>query len=710
MAEQVKEQSEQAPAVKPSRRLSRRQFLALSAIAGVAGTSLVIGITLYEKRGAALKPSTKPLAPNLWVRIDPDNTVTVRVAKSEMGQGVLTALPMLLIEELDADWSKVRVEQAPADSQYGTQLTDGSSSVSGSFFSLRQAGAEARALLVEAAAQQWGVDPAACRTEKGVVLHPASGQRLAYGVLTEAASALGKPSPADLKLKKPAQFSLIGTRAPRLDTPAKIDGSAQFGLDVRVPGLRYAAIARPPVPGASLKNLNSASASAVPGVLQVLQVPGGVVVVAENTWAAMQGREKLELTWDDGPNARLDSAFVRAQLAAEVQKLAAANSQTASAGAKTLQAIYETPYQAHATMEPMNCTAWVQADRCEVWAPTQDPSGAQIAASAASGLLANQVIVHVTLMGGGFGRRAQSDFVSEAVQVSRAIGQPVQVVWTRQDDLQHDFYRPATLHQLSATLDGTGHIQAWTHFVAAQHMANQVTLGAELPYSIPTQQLHGSTVSLAVPAGIWRAVEYSYTTFVVESFLDEVAAAAGQDPYQLRLQLLDSNPRLKAALMLAATKAGWGTPLPAGRGRGIACAMFSISNTAVAEVAEVSVESDGTVRVQRVVCGVDCGLVVNPAIAEAQLEGAIVYGLTAALKGEITFANGRVQQQTFAEYPLLRMDEMPGVEVYFVPGGTAPNGLGEPGLPPIAPAVANAIFAATGKRLRRLPIRPADLH
>ncbi|HEY7126222.1 MAG TPA: xanthine dehydrogenase family protein molybdopterin-binding subunit [Ktedonobacterales bacterium] len=709
MAEQLKEQSEQPTAVKSPRRLSRRQFLALSAVAGVAGTSLVIGITLYNKRGAALKPSTKPLAPNLWVRIDPDNTVTVRVAKSEMGQGVLTALPMLLIEELDADWSKVRVEQAPADSQYGTQLTDGSSSVSGLFFTLRQAGAEARALLVEAAAEQWGVDPSTCRTDKGVVLHPASGQRLAYGALTEVASALGKPAPASLKLKKSAQFSLIGTRAPRLDTPAKIDGSAQFGLDVRVPGLRYATLARPPVPGASLQHVNSASASAVPGVLQVIQVPSGVAVVAETTWAAIRGRAALELTWDEGQNAGLSSAIVHEQLAAQVQKLVAANNQAASADAQTIQATYETPYQAHATLEPMNCTAWVQADRCEVWAPTQDPGGAQIAASSASGLLANQVMVHVTLMGGGFGRRAQSDFVSEAVQVSKAIGQPVQVVWTRQDDLQHDFYRPATLHQLSATLDGAGHIQAWTHVVAAQHMANQVMLGAELPYSIPSKNLNGSDVSLAVPVGIWRAVEFSYNTFVVESFLDEVAAAAGQDPYQLRLQLLDGNPRLKAALMLAATKAGWGTPLPDGWGRGIACAVFSISNTAVAEVAEVSVEGDGKVRVQRVVCGVDCGLVVNPAIAEAQLEGAIVYGLTAALKGEITFANGRVQQQTFADYPLLRMDEMPSVEVYFVPGGTAPAGLGEPGLPPIAPAVANAIYAATGKRLRRLPMRPADL-
>jgi isoquinoline 1-oxidoreductase subunit beta len=695
--------------------ISRRRFLIIAVITGgVAGTGLLIGFNVLGRQGKAGKGTQSSFAPNVWVRIDANTTVTIRVALSEMGQGVLTALAMLLAEELDADWATVRVEQALADTQYGDQKTDGSSSISNSFTTMRSAGAKARALLVLAAAQVWGVEQSTCRTEKGIVIHTPSGRRLPYGDLIGVASTLN-PSPltlaATLKLKQTEQFTLIGTRVPRVDTPQKIDGSAIFGLDVRLPGMRYATIARCPILGGTLERFDSAKASAVPGVLRVLQSESGVAVVAEHTWAAIQGRQALKVTWNPGPHAQLASAQLRNQLVAEVRNLA---SGSAAGTGKTVQAIYETPFLAHATMEPMNCTAHVQATHCEVWAPTQHPQAAQQVASTVSGLPPEVITLHVTLMGGGFGRRVETDFIAEAVQVSKAIRAPVQVVWTREDDLAHDFYRPASYHQLSANLTAQGFPHTWTHTVATldmdrgDHLAQPATDGADLPYSIATTQITGSQVSSAVPVGIWRSSNYSNTIFAVESFLDEVAAAGGVDPYRLRLHLLSNNPRLQRVVQLAASKARWGTPLPAGWGRGMASYVY-FSETAVAEVAEVSIASDSSVRVHRVVCAVDCGLVVNPTIAEAQIEGGITYGLTAALKGEITVANGQIQQHNFQDYPLLRMHEMPTIEVYFVPATEQPTGLGELGVPAIAPAVANAIFAATGRRIRRLPIRADDL-
>ncbi len=696
---------------------NRRQFLIISAItAGVAGTGLLIGFSLFGKSKAGKRSSipvasTTSFMPNAWVRIDADNTVTIWVAKSEMGQGVLTALAMLIVEELDADWAKVRVEQAVADTQYGDQKTDGSSSVSDTFSNLRFVGASVRALFVAAAAQTWKVEQSTCRTEKGVVIHTLSGRRLPYGDLIEVAGKLKPNSVTEVQLKQTEQFTLIGTRTPRVDTPQKINGSAVFGLDVRLPGMRYAIVARCPILGGTLGSFDSSKATAVPGVLQVLQIEGGIAVVAENTWAAIQGRQMLKIVWNPGPNAQLNSAQLREQLATEVRK----NSTALSAGTgKTVEAVYETPFLAHATMEPMNCTAHVQATHCEVWAPTQHPQAAQQVASTVSGLPLEAITVHVTLAGGGFGRRIETDFVVEAVQISKAIGAPVQVVWTREDDMQQDFYRPASYHQLSASLTAQGLPVSWTHTVAtldtdrSDHQSQSATDGADLPYSIATTHISGSQVPSAVPAGIWRSSNYFNTIFAVESFLDEVAAAGGLDPYHLRLHLLSSNSRLERVVQLAASKAGWSTPLPAGWGRGMAvCDYFS--ETVVAEVVEVSVASDYSVRVHRVVCAVDCGLVVNPTIAASQIEGAVVMGLTAALKGEITVAQGRIQQHNFYDYPLLRMHEMPTIEVYFVPSTDQPTGLGEPGLPPIAPAVANAIFAATGKRIRRLPIRADDL-
>jgi isoquinoline 1-oxidoreductase beta subunit len=453
-----------------------------------------------------------------------------------------------------------------------------------------------------------------------------------------------------------------------------------------------------------VSHFDATQALAVPGVRQVVQVPSGVAVAADNTWAAIAGRRALIVTWNEGANARLSSETIRQQL---VTQMPVPVSSTGTA--RVVEAIYETPYQAHATMEPLNCLVRLSDDQCEVWTGTQDPQGAQAAAAIASGVPLERVSVHVPFLGGGFGRRASADVVTEAVKVAQAVGKPVQVVWTREDDLQNGSYRPAAYHRLRATLDGAGKLQSWWHGIAAQSMGSPLPAGTQLPYSIPSAQALGTTVTLGIPVTIWRGAEYSYTTFAIESFMDEIAAAAGADPYQFRLSLLNLTPRLRAVVELAANKAGWGSALPRGWGRGLATCFYGNSNTYVAEVAEVSVGSDATVQVQRIVCAVDCGMLINPTIAEAQVESSIVQGLSTTLTCAITFAHGRVVQHNFDDYPLLRMREMPVVETYFVPSSELPSGLGEAALPPLAPAIANAVFASTGKRVRRLPIGPDDL-
>jgi isoquinoline 1-oxidoreductase beta subunit len=682
--------------------LSRRRLLIATAVTGAAGASLVIGFTLYARRETL--PPARPFSPNAWLRVDPDNTVTVTVGRSELGQGVLTALAMAAAEELDADWSRVRALQAPAGSQYGNQHTTGSGSVAYAFATMRAAGVQARARLVAAAAHVWGVDAATCRTHLGTVVHDPSGRHLTYGQLAGGAGSIVPPLSL-YHLKQPSQFRLIGTRAPRLDTPAKVDGSARYGLDLRLPDLLFATVARCPVPGGTLVRFDATRARAIPGVRLVTQIPSGVAVVGDHTWAAIAGRRALDVTWDEGANATLASDAIRQQLAAQAPPVSAPQG-----AARVVTAAYETPYQAHTPMEPLNCTVRLGNNACEVWVGTQDPIAAQEAAAEASGLPFSRVSVQVPFIGGGFGRRVNSDIVTEAVQVARAAGRPVQVMQTREDDLQNGAYRPAAYHRLLASLDSKGKPLSWDHGVAAQSMGSGSASGAEPPYAIPTVHVTGANPGFGVPVTIWRGAELSYNTFAVESFVDELAVAAGADPYQYRRGLLGGTPRLQAALDLAASKAGWaGAPLPAGRGRGIAACAYTDAGTYAAEVAEVTVASDGSVRVDRVVCAVDCGLVVNPAIAESQVEGAIVQGLSATLKSEITFAAGRVQQHNFDDYPLLRLSEMPTIEVYFVLSTEDPSGLGEPALPPLAPAVANAIFAATGKRLRRLPIHAADL-
>jgi isoquinoline 1-oxidoreductase beta subunit len=649
-----------------------------------AATALVAEPTLAPAATAlaaepTLIPATAAFTPDVFLRIENNNIVTITVSRSEMGQGVRTALPMIVAEELDADWSMVRVEQALADDKYGRQNTFGSRSIISMWDTLRQTGATARAMLVAAAAQTWGVDAQELATESGVVIHRATNRRLTYGQLVETAAQL--PVPAQVALKDPQEFRLIGAPNGQADAASMIDGSAVYGIDVRLPGMRYAVVARSPVFGGRLVDYDAAPALAVAGVRQVVALGDALAVVADTTWAAMRGRAALGITWDPGSNAQLSSAGVQQALR---RRLPGAQSQAAQ-----LEAIYEIPYYAHATMEPMNCTADVRADRCDLWAPTQAPQGARAAASQITGLPLEAVTAHVTLMGMGLGRRSATDFVGEAIQVSKAIGEPVQVLWTREDDMQHDFYHPTSVHHLRARLDPAAEIQI--------------------------QTAGGNRREGQIPTGAWRSVSNFPQAFIRESFVDELAAALGQDPYELRRQRL-THAAHRAVLELAAGKAGWGQPLPAGSGRGIAFYIYgggenqaAERGTYVAQVVEAAVSGDGSVRVQRVVCAVDCGIAINPAMIAAQIEGGIVHAITATLKGAITVEAGRVQQHNFDDYPLLRMGEMPVVEVYIVPTARPPQGMGEMGVPTLAPALANAIFNATGKRVRRLPIRAEDL-
>jgi isoquinoline 1-oxidoreductase beta subunit len=706
----------------PSSKVSRREFLETTA---AAGAGLVIGFHLPAGGRFAAAPAA-PFAPNAWLRISPDNSVLIVVDRSEMGQGVTTALPMLVAEELDADWTTIKIEFAPADKAYinpifGMQGTGGSTSVRAAYTPLRKAGAAAREMLVAAACQTWGVDRVDCRTERGAVIHTGSKRRLSYGQL--AAKAATIPVPAEPKLKDPKDWKILGHRVKRLDTPAKVDGSAQFGIDVKAPGLLVAVVARCPTIGGKVASFDPTKAKAVPGVKDVVQISSGVAVVADGYWNAKKGRDALDVKWDDGPNAQVTSASISQLLTEQAGKPSAqarhdGDPDGALAGAASkVDAAYELPLLAHATMEPMNCTAHVRSDGVDIWAPTQFQTGAQGLGAKIGGVPPEKVQVHTTYLGGGFGRRFELDFIQEALETSKAAGTPVKVVWSREDDMQHDQYRPASVHQLRAGLDQSGHPVAWTHAFAAPSIMARVfgpgtikngideetVEGAVgMPYGIPNVHVQYALTDLGIPVGFWRSVNNTFNAFVVESFIDELAHAAKKDPYEYRRDLLGKAPRHLGVLNLAASKAGWSTPLPAGRARGIA--VWKSFETYVAEVAEVSLEPDGTPRVHRVVCAVDCGPVVNPSIVEAQMESAIVYGLTAALWGEITLDKGRVQQSNFHNYRMLRLAQMPKVEVHIVPSSDSQGGVGEPATPPIAPAVTNAIFALNGKRIRKLPI------
>jgi len=708
---------------------SRREFLKTSVL--MSG-SLVVAFALPGmNRVLAMQGSqaSGPFIPNAFVRVGSDDSVTILLAHSEMGQGIWTSLPMLVAEELDADWSKIKVEHAKAAPVYahttvGLQMTGGSTTTLSEFDRYRQAGATARALLVQAAAQRFGVKPADCRTDNGVVI--AGKQRARYGELAVAAAQL--PPLKEVSLKDPKEWKLIGKPMKRLDTPQKITGRAQFGMDVRFPGMLTAVVARPPVFGGTVKSFDASAARAVPGVRKVVQVPTGVAVVGDHFWAAKLGRYALKIDWDLGPNASLDSAALREQFR---QLAGTAGAPAAEAGsvteglrkaAKTVEAEYAFPYLAHAPMEPENCTVRISRGKCEIWAGTQFQGMDQQIAARITGLKPEQVDIHTSFLGGGFGRRAnfQSDFVAEAVQVAKAANAAVKTVWTREDDVRGGYYRSAFLHRVRIGLGSDGRPLAWQHSVVGQSNLigtpfekfavkdgidpTSVEGAADSPYlkETPNHRLEVHSPRTGIQVLWWRSVGNSHTAFVMETLIDELAQAAGKDPVEYRRILLKNYPRHLRVLNLAVEKAGWSQRPPAGRARGVA--VHAAFGSFAAQVAEVSVDN-GRIRVHRVVCAIDCGIVINPETIAAQMESGIAFGLSAALHGAVHFKNGRVQESNFHDYRVLRLNEMPVVEVHIVRSTEKPGGVGEVAVPHIAPAVANAVAQLTGRRLRELPLR-----
>ncbi len=700
--------------------LSRREFVA----AGVAaGAGLVIGFYLPHKSGS----QEESFSPNAYLRITPDNKVTIVVARSEMGQGVRTALPMILAEELEADWKQIAIEQAGASTLFGDQTTGGSASIRTTWDPMRKAGAAAREMLISAAALTWNVPRSSCAAENSRIKHAATNRSLSYGELVGKAATL--PVPTDVTLKQSKDYKIVGQRLPRVDSPAKVKGEAVFGIDFRVPGMKFAVLSRCPTIAGKVSGFDDKESKKISGVSYVGKIgDSAVAVVGDSVWGAMEGRRVLNVTWDDGPNKDLNTAAVMASLKQAASKKAAslyAAGDPAKASGRHVSAEYELPFMAHAPMEPGNCTAYYQGTKCELWAPTQVPQDCRDSVATAIGLDPDQVKVNVTLMGGGFGRRLEHDYAVEAALVSKAINAPVKVIWTREDDMRFSTYRPASLHQLTAALDGSGFPVALTHRIIAPSISGQkgqpVPNGVDpdLPdeagpvYGLPNYSIEYVLTETPVPLGWMRSVYALQAAFALESFIDELAVAAGKDPLQFRLHLLAKDQdlqyftttwhtaRMRAVLQLAAEKAGWKTALPAGHYRGIAC--FGCFASYMAEVVEITMEKDQP-RVHRVVAVVDCGQVVNPGILEQQIQGGIVYGLGNALRAKITIEKGRVVQGNFDDYAPLRMEESPAVEAYAVPSAEVPTGIGEPSVPPLAPALCNAIYAATKKRIRALPI------
>ncbi|KVO60097.1 aldehyde dehydrogenase [Burkholderia ubonensis] len=718
--------------------VSRRTFLKFGMTLGAAaGGGLLLGFSVPAAGGDARRsviggdaneaPRAGVFAPNAFVQIDRNGQVTLVMPKVEMGQGVYTSLPMLIAEELEVPLSNVTLDHAPPneklffDPLLGGQLTGGSTSIRYAWEPMRRAGATARTLLVSAAAKQWGVDPAACRAENGEVLHPPSGRRASYGQLADAAAKL--PVPKDVALKKPADFKLVGKPVKRLDSPEKVDGTARFGLDVRLPGMLVAVIVNSPVFGGTVASVDDTAARQIRGVRRIVRADNAVAVVGDHTWAAKRGASALVVKWNEGAGAKVSTQDIAADhaRAADSGKGAVARKDgdvdRAFANAKTrVDAVYEQPLLAHATMEPVNCTVHVRPDGCEIWVGTQVPTRALDAVQQITGFPREKIVVNNHLLGGGFGRRLEIDMVAQAVKIAKQVNAPVKVVWTREEDIQHDMYRPYYYDRISAGLDANGRPIAWRHRIVGSSILarfappavkdgvdpDAVEVAAELPYDLPNQLVdYVRQEPRHVPTAFWRGVGPTRGTFVVESFIDELAAQAKTDPVQYRRALLGKSPRARNVLDVASKAAGWGTPLPKSQGRGVSVmhafgSFFSI-------VVDVAVD-DGDVQVKRVVCAVDCGMTVNPDTIDAQVQGGIIFGITGALYGEITIENGRVAQSNFTDYRMLRINETPPIDVHIVKSGEAPGGIGEPGTAALAAALANAIFAATGKRVRKLPV------
>jgi isoquinoline 1-oxidoreductase beta subunit len=712
-----------------SKTTTRRQFLKAST-ASTGG--LVIGFCLPG--GNKLAQAQAPQAPNLnvpnaFLRVTRDGSVIVQVKHLEFGQGVMTSLPMLVAEELECDWTRVRAELAPAGAAYahtmfGMQMTGGSSSVVNSWEQMRTVGAMARTMLIAAAANQWKVDPSKCRAENGVVIGPA-GKKAGFGALADAANAMKVPEKVVLKEAK--DFRIIGKPTRRIDAATKVNGAAKFGFDMTpkmLPNLHTALVRHPPVFGARVGRIDASKVHGIPGVTHVVQISNGVAVVAKNFWAAKQGRDALVVEWKMDEAGKVNSADLKKtyrDLAATPGPVARAGSiEALKTATKTVSAEYDVPYLAHAPMEPLNCTVDLKKDSCEIWVGSQFQTGDQAAAAKAAGLKPGQVKLHTLIAGGGFGRRANpaADYIIEAVEIAKDAMVPVKTVWTREDDIKGGFYRPQFVHKVTAGLDANGRIAAWDHVIVGQSImagtpfeAFMVKNGvddtsvegvADTPYDIANMQVVSHSPKSGVPVLWWRSVGHTHTAFVMETMMDDLARAAGKDPVAFRADYLGKHPRVLKVLRTAAEKAGWGSPLPSGVARGIA--VHESFGSVCAHVAEVSLDK-GNIKVHRVVSAIDCGLVVNPLTVTAQVESAVAYGLSAALYGKITLKDGVVEQGNFHDYPVLRLAGMPRMEVHIIPGGTVPTGVGEPGTPPIAPAVSNAILALTGKRLRELPFK-----
>ena len=705
--------------------LSRRDFL----VTTTAAAGLLLSVNLPAAAApASASASAKGFTPNAFVHIGEDGQVTLTMPYVEMGQGTYTSISMLVADELEIPLGRVRIEHAPPDEKTygnpllaGVQATGGSTSIMASWKPLREAGAVARVLLVRAAAEQWKVAPDTCRAETGEVIHAASGRRASYGALAAAAARL--PVPKDVPLKDPKAFKLIGTPAKRLDAGGKVNGTAVFGIDARPAGVKVATLAQSPVFGGRLKRVDDRPARAVKGVRQIVRLDDAVAVVADHMGAALKGLAALEIQWEDGAHGQVSNAQVareleQATLAAGpvAEQIGDADAALASARTK-IDAVYEVPFLAHAAMEPMNCTVHVRPDGCDVWVGTQVAARAQAAAAKVTGLPLEKVVLHQHLIGGGFGRRLEVDGVTRATEIAMKVAGPVKVVWTREEDIRQDMYRPYWLDRLSAGLDDKGRPVAWSHrFAGSSVIARWLPPGfvngldpdsvdgaVKLAYDLPNKRVEYLRVEPpGIPTAFWRSVGPSHNVFVVEGFMDELAAAARQDPVAYRMALLDKAPRAKAVLAVAAQKAGWGETLPPGSGRGVS--LQSVFGSYLALVAEIDVAADKSVRVRRVVAAVDCGMVVNPNTVRAQIESGVNFGITAALYGEITVKDGKVEQSNFDDYQMLRIDQAPSIEVHIMPSSEAPGGMGEPGTSAVVPAVANAVFAATGRRLRKMPI------